>query len=283
MLNRVEVAIHPDLEDPIGKSLCAQIKDDLSIPCKSVRVVDVYTILARLTPDELAKVANELFTDSVIQISSINQHIYFSPDYQFVVEVGFRPGVTDNVGKSAREGIQDTLSRNLESGEFVFKSSMYWFSGLSKDDCFRIAKELLANELIQHWIVLSVEELNLRDNLSLLPIPLVTEKTETAVETISLNLSDKELIELSQKRLLALDLKEMKAIKEYYENPITKKHRKDLNLPEEPTDIELEILAQTWSEHCKHKIFNAKIKYDDGSGNSSIIDSLFKTYIKSTT
>jgi len=283
MLNRVEVAIRPDLEDPIGKSLCAQIKDDLSIPCKSVRVVDVYTILAELTPEELTKVANELFTDSVIQISSINQHIYFSPDYQFVAEVGFRPGVTDNVGKSAREGIQDTLSRDLKSGEFVFKSTMYWFSGLSKEECSRIAKELLANELIQLGVVFSIEELKSKDNISLLPIPLVTGKTEAVVETISLNLSDKELTELSQKRLLALDLKEMKTIKEYYENPITKKHRKDLNLPEEPTDIELEILAQTWSEHCKHKIFNARIKYDDGNGNSFIIDSLFKTYIKSTT
>lgn len=283
MLNRIEVTIHPELEDPIGKSLCSQIKDDLSINCSSIRVVDVFTILADLTPTELKKVADELFTDSVIQISSINQHIQFSQEYRYVVEVGFRPGVTDNVGKSAKEGIQDTLSRQLKPDEFVFKSTMYWFSGLSKDACSKIAQQLLANELIQHWTVLSSEELHNKQDFSILPIPLVTEKTETVVETIPLNLSDTELIELSQKRLLALDLREMKAIKEYYESPNVRKHREILNLPQYPTDIELEILAQTWSEHCKHKIFNAEIEYKDENGNIKIIRSLFKTFIKSTT
>ncbi|MGC9053568.1 MAG: AIR synthase-related protein, partial [Candidatus Hydrogenedens sp.] len=283
MVNRIEVTIRPELEDPIGKSLCSQIKDDLSINCKSVRVVDVYTILAELNPDELEKIAEELFSDSVIQIASINQHIQFPPEYQYVVEVGFRPGVTDNVGKSAREGIQDTLSRNLKHNEFVFKSTMYWFAGLSKENCSHIAQQLLANELIQHWTLLSLDDLHCKKDISLLPIPLVSEMTESIVETIPLNLSDSELLELSQKRLLALDLREMRAIKAYYENSTTKKHRKELNLPEYPTDIELEILAQTWSEHCKHKIFNAEINYEDDNGNSTIINSLFKTFIKSTT
>ena len=49
------------------------------------------------------------------------------------------------------------------------------------------------------------------------------------------------------------------------------------------TDAELECLAQTWSEHCKHKIFNARIAYDDGEGRISEIDSLFSTYIKRST
>ncbi len=283
MLNRIEVTIRPELEDPIGKSLCIQIKNDLSIICESVRVVDVYTILAELSPEELDKIAKELFTDSVTQIYSINKHISFPSDYQHVVEVGFRPGVTDNVGKSAREGIQDTLSRTLKPEEFVFKSTMYWFSGVSKNDCSLIAKQLIANELIQHWMVLSLNELENKNDYSILPLPLVTEKTESTVETIPLNLSDSELLELSQKKLLALDLREMKAIKDHYEHPNTKQHRKKSNLPEYPTDIELEILAQTWSEHCKHKIFNAEINYEDNDKNYITIKSLFQTYIKSTT
>jgi len=282
MLNRIEVSVRPELTDPIGKSLCSQIKDDLAITCNSIRVVDVYTIMANLTEHELIKIANELFTDSVIQISSINKHILFSHEYQHVVEVGFRPGVTDNVGKSAREGIQDTISRDLKSDELVFKSTMYWFAGLSKDLCSKIARELLANELIQHWCVLSLNELLTKDDLFLLPPPIVKEKTESIVETISLDLDDKGLVELSQKRLLALDLREMKAIKDYYQNPETKNHRKKHNLPDCPTDIELEILAQTWSEHCKHKIFNAEINFENDNETQKI-NSLFKTYIKSVT
>ena len=48
------------------------------------------------------------------------------------------------------------------------------------------------------------------------------------------------------------------------------------------TDVELECLAQTWSEHCKHKIFNSPIVYTDGRSKPTI-DSLFKTYIKGST
>ncbi|MDF1554662.1 MAG: AIR synthase-related protein, partial [Deferrisomatales bacterium] len=50
-----------------------------------------------------------------------------------------------------------------------------------------------------------------------------------------------------------------------------------------PTDVELECLAQTWSEHCKHKIFNATIHYDDGAGEVQVIESLFSTFIKGST
>ena len=45
------------------------------------------------------------------------------------------------------------------------------------------------------------------------------------------------------------------------------------------TDAELEALAQTWSEHCKHKIFSARIEYEDEAGNRQTIDSLFKSFI----
>ncbi len=53
-------------------------------------------------------------------------------------------------------------------------------------------------------------------------------------------------------------------------------------LPAGATDVELEMIAQTWSEHCKHKIFNAVIRYTE-AGREERIDSLFRTYIRATT
>jgi phosphoribosylformylglycinamidine synthase len=50
-----------------------------------------------------------------------------------------------------------------------------------------------------------------------------------------------------------------------------------------PTDAELEALAQTWSEHCKHKIFAARIEYEDDQGRQEVINSLFKSYIMQAT
>ena len=83
---------------------------------------------------------------------------------------------------------------------------------------------------------------------------------------------------------MALNLAEMKAIVGYYNNHKTIAERKAMGLPTDPTDCELEILGQTWSEHCKHKEFNAVIHYKNNeTGEEKTINSLFKTYIRGTT
>ncbi len=48
----------------------------------------------------------------------------------------------------------------------------------------------------------------------------------------------------------------------------------------DPTDVELEVIAQTWSEHCKHRIFSASIRHSVNGGAPETVNSLFKTYIK---
>jgi phosphoribosylformylglycinamidine synthase len=77
----------------------------------------------------------------------------------------------------------------------------------------------------------------------------------------------------------------MKAIQANYRNPDVRSERRKLGLPAEaPTDAELECLAQTWSEHCCHKIFAAKIHHvDSETGEDTFIDSLFKTHIMKPT
>ena len=84
--------------------------------------------------------------------------------------------------------------------------------------------------------------------------------------------------------VLSLNLAEMKAIQTYYRDPKIKAQRQTVGLPESPTDCEIEVLAQTWSEHCKHKEFSAIIHYENReTGEQKTIDSLFKTYIRGTT
>lgn len=76
------------------------------------------------------------------------------------------------------------------------------------------------------------------------------------------------LLELSQFMKLSLSREDMLAVQEIYKE-----------WEREPTDVELEVIAQTWSEHCKHRIFGATIEHSV-DGNSETIDSLFKTYIR---
>ncbi|HEX9080456.1 MAG TPA: AIR synthase-related protein, partial [Desulfuromonadaceae bacterium] len=63
----------------------------------------------------------------------------------------------------------------------------------------------------------------------------------------------------------------------------TRDVREKLGLGPRPTDVELECLAQTWSEHCKHKIFSGTVQYEDEQGNRQEIRSLFKSFIQRTT
>jgi len=81
-----------------------------------------------------------------------------------------------------------------------------------------------------------------------------------------LSKSNKELLKISKDYLLALNLEEMKTIQKYF----AKKKRN-------PTDAELETIAQTWSEHCVHKTFKGIIK------TPKKIDGLFKTFIMKAT
>ena len=78
---------------------------------------------------------------------------------------------------------------------------------------------------------------------------------------------DEELLKISKDYLLALNLEEMKKIQDYF----SKKGRN-------PTDAELETLAQTWSEHCVHKTFKGIIKTPEGE-----INSLFRSFIAKAT
>jgi phosphoribosylformylglycinamidine synthase len=76
----------------------------------------------------------------------------------------------------------------------------------------------------------------------------------------------------------------MRTIRNHYLREDVKAHRTELDLPEWPTDIELECIAQTWSEHCSHKIFSGTVDYkDEETGQTEIINSLYKTYVKAST
>ena len=281
MANRIEVAMKPGLPDPAGEATRQRLAEDLDIHVDDVHVIDVYTIEAGLTYDELETVRRELFTDPVIQQSAVDATLAY--DFDFVIEVGFRPGVTDNIGRSAREGVGDVLGRTLGSGEYLFKSTQYSLrGGVDRDVCERIARDLLANELIQQWVVKSNAEMEVLGGQSLLPLPIVSGVSDVTVHEISLDLDDDALMQLSRDMMLALEIDELHAIQGYYRRDGVRQWRGENGLPEKPTDIEIEVLAQTWSEHCKHKIFSADIEYVGPEG-ARTIQSLFKTYVKGTT
>ncbi len=280
MAHRIELAYRPDIRDPKGEATKGSIKSYFGTDVESVRTRQVFLIDADLTVDEVERIRIEL-TDPVIQESSAGFHP--AARFDWAVVVGFRPGVTDNVGRSAKRAIEDVLGRSLGRGNDVYTSVLYLFlgQGLSRDGVRRFAKDLLANELIQTIDVYSSEEWPEKS----LPIrvPKITDKAEIMVEEIDLVVSDDDLMRISDEGILSLSLEEMKAIRDYFASEENIDRRANLGLGPKPTDLELEVLAQTWSEHCKHKIFNGIVHYRDEEGREKTIHSLFKTFVRGAT
>ncbi|MGC8657750.1 MAG: AIR synthase-related protein, partial [Desulfomonilaceae bacterium] len=276
MAHRIDVCLKQSLPDPAGKRLAGRIMSDLGLVAEDIRVADSFIIDMDLDALALETIAEEVFRDPVIQDFTIDNPINLPFDW--LVEVGYRPGVTDNIGRTAREAVERTLNLKPRSAGGVYSKKLYFFRGrLTHDQVERIAKDLLANDLIQ-----SCEIFSPTDDRSTVTVPKVSSKANILVREIDLNMSDDELLRISQEGVLALNLEEMKAIQSFFKSQEFLGSRKRHGLSEKITDCELEILAQTWSEHCKHKIFNAKIDYEE-NGKVAQINSLFKSYVQRST
>ncbi|HUC87360.1 MAG TPA: AIR synthase-related protein, partial [Candidatus Saccharimonadales bacterium] len=183
------------------------------------------------------------------------------------------PGVTDNVASTARESMEDLLGASFSGEEGVFTSRLLLLSGdLDRGVVEQVSKRL-ANPLIQRTTIRQRKDWE-RPAVRAITVPVVQLAAQTAVVTVDLALPDSELADLGSYGImdpggqrrgpLALDLAAMKAIQSYF---------KAAKRP--PTDIELEAIAQTWSEHCKHTIFADPL--DD------ITTGIFKAHIKAAT
>jgi len=274
---RIEVRPKGGLRDPGAASISAQVYELFGIRPKDVAIVRAYSICGSVSDEEAEMLGRELFADAVSEEFSAKEAFY--PDY-WRVEVGFLPGMTDNEGNTAREGIRDALGKEVEA----YSSRVYALSADFDDDAVvgEIAKKLLANEVIQAWKISPPGEAAFEPYL-----PRVELDHAPVAGEIDLQVSDSELEAISKSRTLALSLEEMREIKAHYAKPSVRKERERMGLGKGATDVELEALAQSWSEHCKHKIFNAKIDYSEEGegveGRAERIDSIFKTYIQSAT
>jgi phosphoribosylformylglycinamidine synthase len=278
MVHRLEIATRPPLSDPRGAAIAATLRDFLGIPGVSVRTRDVHRIDAELSDAEARRVLHE-FVDPVSQQGALGR--LDDGPFEVAITVAYKPGVTDPVGKSARVCIEDTLGRKLGDDAAVYTSTMYLLQGVDVVLAERVATEILANPVIQTIRIESYDAWRKADlDLS---VPRIAAHATPAVLTIDLSGSDDALLALSKSRLLALSLAEMQAVRDHFHRASSDRRRIAAGLGSSPTDVELECIAQTWSEHCKHKIFNATVTYREPGKKPETIRSLFKTFIRGAT
>jgi phosphoribosylformylglycinamidine synthase len=166
------------------------------------------------------------------------------------VEVTYLPGVTDNAAATLRHaaeqlGLEITgaaTGRRVEFGDRV-----------DPERADLLVRRIVANPVIERWAAGVVE-----------PTFRTSGSSTGKAETIPISgCGEDELIAIGRERALALDPEELVAIQTHF-----------AELDREPTDVELETLAQTWSEHCAHKTFRAQITTDDGEERPPLIEML---------
>nr|WP_319537704.1 AIR synthase-related protein [uncultured Methanospirillum sp.] len=246
----------------------------LGIPIEELHLVDVYTISTNskdFTPEELKEIGLQL-SNPVVQKFTVDEgtQAYFDT----AIEIGFLPGVTDNVGTTARQTIEDFTKRKFEPGEAVFSSHLYFVCGKLSSDTLKVLAATLSNPLVNRVHIKSRQEYGTSGMDRV--VPLVELHELPTAEPVDLNLDDQDLIRIGKEGIidpvtgqrrgpLALDLAQLHAIRDYFDG----KERR-------PTDVEIESLAQTWSEHCKHTIFASALDDDVPKG-------LYKTFIQAAT
>jgi phosphoribosylformylglycinamidine synthase II len=271
---RIEVKDKEGVFSCFEENLKTEIKNLGYGELEDLRLRHLYFLIGTITGEEAKTIAQALLIDSVIQefsVYSADETPPVASGYQSL-QIMYKPGVMDPVEESTLRGVRDLGITSLSS---VRTAKKYLFKGaLSSEVLFKIAEKLLYNKLIQS--VLPEGEHSLYD-FSNLP----DYKFHLKIVDL-LTADEKTLVQISRQGQLFLSGAEMRQIQGYFKK-----------LKRNPTDCELETIAQTWSEHCGHKTFRGIIDYKEKLGrkksgaakkigNRVIVNLLKSTVMKAT-
>lgn len=215
------------------------------------------------------------------------------------VEVRFQAGVTDNIARSATEALMLFDPSDKSSWQdYKLKVHSGWQLEISPLDNAKISHdqvkaaiyEVFANPLLNVIQVVQGEELLKMNAWKEFDKYWISPKSKN-LELKTFDLNFDVLMKLNYDRGLALSTNEIQALITEYSKPEVQKSRSSKGWDKKITEVELECFAQTWSEHCKHKIFAADIDYTEELPEyseqprlgSKKINSLYKSFIQKVT
>jgi phosphoribosylformylglycinamidine synthase len=280
MAVRLEIGWRPELVDAEGEAVRRQAREYCGLEIERVRVLKLLMLDLDLAEPELEKIRTEVFTHPVTQVSGFRP---LARDFDGAIWVGYRPGVRDSEGATALEAVGAYLGRSLPPEAAVYTSRLFLFSGrgLTNKKLTRIARELLANDLIQEFRVYSADKWNPGEGVGLI-LPRVELAHQPAVSVFELD-SLETLRTISRERHLALREADLPIIRDYFSRPEVLNRRAAAGLGP-PTDVELEYLAQARSDHCNHNTFRGRFYYlDQSTGERQVLDNPFKACIEAPT
>ena len=245
-----EVEIHPAAGqvDREGARVLSEVRALRLGSINAVRAARSFLIEGDADAATIEQRAVGLLVDSIVETYSVhplgrhpNADSRSAAGGLSQLNVMLKPGVTDNVALSTKAALAD-MNVPVTTVATVRK---YWLNdGACDVEVQRLIKRVLANDAIEQVIVglLTMETIGIGSEYQF-------KLTHVAIRSMD----DDRLIRLSREGQLYLNLVEMQTIQQHF-----------VELGRDPTDVELETVAQTWSEHCSHKTLAGRIHYRDG-------------------
>ena len=230
----------------------------LNIPVDSISFARIVHLDGDLDEGDLERLCSTLLIDPLLDWWKHRDDFTVDPD-ALLIETGLRPGVTD---REAAELMRSAAELGLPLNAASIGTRYEIHGDLDGDQVAMLIDRVLHNSVIE------------RAAIGELPAAFVdTESASPVTQQIRLrDVDDKGLVAVGAQRRLGLDLGEMQVIAAHFDA-----------LGRDPNDAEIEMIAQTWSEHCSHKTFRAEVTVTKPDGSTEVIDGLLKTFLRGAT
>jgi phosphoribosylformylglycinamidine synthase len=258
---RFEVSNRSGFADVHGRSVLEDIQACGIRSVQEVITAKVYLIEAEFDRDFAQRVGAELLSDPVCQDFFIGRSaVPAGPMPATLIEVHLKSGVMDPAAETVLSALQEMGAGKVDHVRTARKYVL--LGNISEKDRLAIVRRVLANDCLEEVIYGTEAE----------PSRPRTHSYELKIIHLPIRELDSEgLMRLSKERDLYLNLKEMQTIQDYFRR-----------VGREPTDVELETLAQTWSEHCVHKTFRSSVEMDLDGKTIHFQNLLKETVFKAT-
>jgi phosphoribosylformylglycinamidine synthase II len=233
--------------DPLGESIRHQIAE-IGFQVGPIRTSRIFLIDADASVEQMRQATRQLLADPIVETADLFDSATEQP-VGSRIEIHLKPGVMDPVATSTEMALRDlgTGVREVRTGRaYLFENK------IDSSELKKIAERVLANGVIENIYF-----------QPFLPRQFEAGKPyELKIRHVQMTtLSDEQLQRLSRDGHLFLSLAEMQAVRDYFR----KQNR-------EPTDVELEMIAQTWSEHCVHKTLKSAVDLEVRDADGKVLE-----------
>jgi phosphoribosylformylglycinamidine synthase len=259
MLWEIEIQPRPEGLDREAQGVLSQCRALGLASIRQVRSARSFLVEGTIDQRAAERMGRELLADPVVETLVVRELPDRSPPRGRLLNVLLKPGVTDNTAATVLPALRDGGYRV----DAVRTCQKYWFNEDADDrELRRAGSKVIANDAIQQVVAgpLGISSLGLG-------APYSFRRLTVAIR----DMDDAALTRLSREGQLYLNLREMQTIRDHFRD-----------LGRDPTDAELETVAQTWSEHCSHKTLGGRVHYRDESREIRFNNMLKETIFAAT-